>query len=191
MGTGRDVERRSGYPSRLHGWQNDVLTKSQMGLSYFYVPVFLSMFFFFFFVLGRNTVLWLTECSRPTCLWTACVPWACPIQQRVFLHFFPLSVCLFVCLSVCLSVTSWMLPLSRRQHRHSATGRTPSRNTKKQTWCCICSQSSRCAARKACGGQKIVTFDVHSMKSVSLVVFKDSLINIWIDWELYRSWWGR
>lgn len=137
---------------RLRGWQKDILTNPQMHLSYFCVP--LNPASFLVSVLGGIAALWLAECWRPGCLWTACVPWACPRQQRVFL--LPPTHCLSVRqTSACLPGTSWVLPLSRRQHRHSAAGTMPSGNTKADMMLHLqpvggmAIKLSRCAVRQA------------------------------------------
>lgn len=133
-------------PSRLH---------PQMRLSYVCVPLnpatFLSP------VLGAIAALWLAD-WRPGSLWTACVPWACPRQQRVPPPPPPrLSVRQA---SVCLPGTSWMLPLSRRQRRYSAAATMPSRNTAAdmmlQPVGGTPSERSRCAVRQAFRSLQIV-----------------------------------
>lgn len=51
-----------------------------------------------FFSLYKNAALWLAERSLPACLWTACVPRACP-RRRSF-SFLNFSSCLPPCLSL-------------------------------------------------------------------------------------------
>lgn len=100
------------YTSCLHRRHSVVLTNPQMHLSFF--PSFLRSLFFFlnvFFppVLHENASLWLAECSLPACLWTACVPWACP--RRCWLFFFFLA---------CLSASSYT-----RDEQVAASQQTP------------------------------------------------------------------
>lgn len=101
------MRRQCGHPSCLYRWQNVVLTNSHMYLSFF---LFLWIIFTYcaFLFLHENAALWLAERSLPACLWTACVPWACP-RRHSFFSFFP-RMPLFTL------VMSRLLPLSRLRH---------------------------------------------------------------------------
>lgn len=84
--------------ARVTEWRPNKSPLAPLLPPYFCVPANPSAFLFF--VLGGISALRLAESSRPDCLWTACVPWACPRQQRVFFTFFPPSVChADICLS--------------------------------------------------------------------------------------------
>lgn len=84
--------------------------------------------FLLFFFLYENAALWLAGCSLPACLWTACLPWACPrchclcvcvccVFFLILLFCFFLS-CLLARLSLFTLVMSKLLPLNRLQCRN-------------------------------------------------------------------------
>lgn len=76
-----------GHPSCLHRRQNVVLTNPQMYLSLFFSFCESFSLLFGFCSCNKNAALWLAERTLPACLWTACVPWACP-RRRSFSFFF-------------------------------------------------------------------------------------------------------
>lgn len=81
--------RQYGHPSCLYRQRNVVLTNPQILFSFFssFCESFSLLIVFFF--LHENAALRLPE---PACLWTACVPWACPRRSLFFFFFACLSL---------------------------------------------------------------------------------------------------
>lgn len=99
-----------------------------MHLLFFLLFQWILFAFYCFFFLYENAALWLAGCSLPACLWTACLPWACPrchclcvcvccVFFLILLFCFFLS-CLPARLSLFTLVMSKLLPLNRLQCRN-------------------------------------------------------------------------
>lgn len=72
---------------------------------------FVNSFHFLLFFSAWKCAMRLVEHSLPACLWTACMPWACP-RRRSFFAFFKI----YICLPLFTQVMSRLLPLSRLQY---------------------------------------------------------------------------